>query len=410
MLNSNTKIGEGFNPSSRISNITVSEILKIDARANFLNKQGKPIVNLGIGEPDFDTPLNIKQAAKIAIDNGQTSYTALTGTPELKMAIQDKFKRDNQIEYALDEIIVSTGAKQILYNAFMASLEQGDEVIIPAPYWTSYADIIKICGGVPVIIDCGEDTNFLLTADDLEKAITNKTRWILFNSPSNPSGATYSEKTYRPLLNIILKYPKIWILADDIYEHIIYDGVEFVTPAQIEPKLKQRILTCNGVSKAYAMTGWRIGYGGGPKDLIKAMSIVQSQATSCPSSISQTAAVEALSGSQDEVYQRVELFKKRRNFVVSELNKLDNITCSMPSGAFYTFASCKGLIGKTTPNADILNTDSEICQYFLEQVHVAIVPGSCFGISPYFRISYAASQSNLSNAIERIGQAISKLK
>mgnify|MGYP001064776978 FL=1 len=295
-----TKIEEaGFKPASRIASIGVSTILQIGARANAMKRDGLPVIILGAGEPDFDTPDNVKEAAKAAIDRGETKYTALDGTPELKKAIAGKFQRENGVDYALDEITVATGAKQILFNAFMASINPGDEVIIPTPYWTSYSDIVEICGGVPVLIPCDAEAGFRLKADQLEKAITPKTRWLLLNSPSNPSGAAYSEADYLPLIEVLLRHPHVWLMVDDMYEHIVYDGFKFVTPVAIEPSLKSRTLTVNGVSKAYAMTGWRIGYAGGPKALIKAMAVIQSQATSCPSSVSQAAAVAALNGPQD---------------------------------------------------------------------------------------------------------------
>ena len=392
----------GFRPASRIAAIGVSKILQIGARAAAMKRQGLPVIILGAGEPDFDTPDNVKEAAKAAIDRGETKYTALDGSPELKKAISEKFRRENGVDYAPDEITVATGAKQILFNAFMASLDPGDEVIIPAPYWTSYSDIVEICGGVPVLIPCDAQAGFRLGAEQLERAITPKTRWLLLNSPSNPSGAAYSEADYRPLLDVLLKHPHVWLMVDDMYEHIVYEGFSFVTPAAIEPRLKDRTLTVNGVSKAYAMTGWRIGYAGGPKALVKAMAVIQSQATSCPSSVGQAASVEALNGPQEFLKERQESFRRRRDFVVSALNAIDGIDCRTPEGAFYTFAGCKGLIGRISASGRRIETDADFTDLLLEEAHVAVVPGSAFGLSPYFRISYATSQEELAEAMRRI--------
>lgn len=400
----------GFRPASRIASIGVSKILQIGARAAAMKREGLPIIILGAGEPDFDTPDNVKEAAKAAIDRGETKYTALDGTPELKKAVADKFRRENGIDYAPDEVSVATGAKQILFNAFMASIDPGDEVIIPTPYWTSYSDMVEICGGVPVLIPCDAEAGFRLKAAQLEKAITPKTRWLLLNSPSNPSGAAYGEADYRPLLDVLLRHPHVWLMVDDMYEHIVYDGFSFVTPAAVEPRLKQRTLTVNGVSKAYAMTGWRIGYAGGPKALIKAMAVIQSQSTSCPSSISQAASIEALNGPQDFLKERQESFKRRRDVVVAALNAIDGIECRTPEGAFYTFAGCGGMIGRATPSGKRIETDSDFTDYLLEAAHVAVVPGSAFGLSPYFRISYAADLSLLEEAMERIAAACLRLR
>jgi aspartate aminotransferase len=399
----------GFRPASRIASIGVSKILQIGARASAMKREGLPVIILGAGEPDFDTPDNVKGAAKAAIDRGETKYTALDGTPELKQAIAAKFKRENGVDYALDEITVATGAKQILFNAFMASIDPGDEVIIPTPYWTSYSDIVELCGGVPVLIPCDAEAGFRLKAEQLEGAITPRTRWLLLNSPSNPSGAAYSAEDYRPLLDILLQHPHVWLMVDDMYEHIVYDDFAFVTPVALEPRLKDRALTVNGVSKAYAMTGWRIGYAGGPKALIKAMSVVQSQATSCPSSVSQAASVEALNGPQDFLSERRESFRRRRDLVVSALNAIEGIDCRVPEGAFYTFAGCGGLLGKTTPKGKRIDTDSDFANYLLEEALVAVVPGSAFGLSPYFRISYATSEAELKEALRRIATACSAL-
>ncbi|ASQ05657.1 pyridoxal phosphate-dependent aminotransferase [Sinorhizobium meliloti WSM1022] len=399
----------GFQPASRISSIGVSEILKIGARAAAMKREGKPVIILGAGEPDFDTPEHVKQAASDAIHRGETKYTALDGTPELKKAIREKFQRENGLAYELDEITVATGAKQILFNAMMASLDPGDEVIIPTPYWTSYSDIVQICEGKPVLIACDASSGFRLTAEKLEAAITPRTRWVLLNSPSNPSGAAYSAADYRPLLEVLLRHPHVWLLVDDMYEHIVYDGFRFVTPAQLEPGLKNRTLTVNGVSKAYAMTGWRIGYAGGPRELIKAMAVVQSQATSCPSSISQAASVAALNGPQDFLKERTESFQRRRDLVVNGLNAIDGLDCRVPEGAFYTFSGCAGVLGKVTPSGKRIETDTDFCAYLLEDAHVAVVPGSAFGLSPFFRISYATSEAELKEALERIAAACERL-
>ncbi|WEX88789.1 pyridoxal phosphate-dependent aminotransferase [Sinorhizobium garamanticum] len=399
----------GFLPASRIASIGVSEILKIGARANAMKREGKPVIILGAGEPDFDTPDHVKQAAWDAIQRGETKYTALDGTPELKKAIREKFQRENGLAYELDEITVGTGAKQILFNAMMASINPGDEVIIPTPYWTSYSDIVQICEGKPVLIACDASSGFRLTADKLEAAITPKTRWVLLNSPSNPSGTAYSASDYRPLLEVLLKHPHVWLLVDDMYEHIVYDGFRFVTPAQLEPRLKERTLTVNGVSKAYAMTGWRIGYAGGPRALIKAMAVVQSQATSCPSSVSQAASVAALNGPQDFLKERTASFEHRRDLVVSGLNAIDGLDCRVPEGAFYTFSGCAGMLGKVTPSGKTIKTDTDFCAYLLDDAHVAVVPGSAFGLSPFFRISYATSEAELKEALTRIATACARL-
>lgn len=398
-----------FRPASRLAPIGVSEILKISGLASDLKREGRDVIVLGTGEPDFDTPEHVKDAAKRAMDSGATKYTALDGTPEFKATIRAKFRRENSLEFAQDEITVSAGAKQILFNAMMASLEAGDEVIIPTPYWVTYADIVLITAGKPVFVPCQEANGFRLTAEDLARAITPRTRWVMFNSPSNPSGATYSEADYRPILDVLIEHPHVWLMVDDIYEHIVYDDFRFVTPAAIEPSLRNRTLTINGVSKAYAMTGWRIGYAGGPSDLIRAMAVVQSQSTSCPSSISQAAAIEALNGPPDIVRERCRSFQARRDLVVAALNKIEGITCRMPEGAFYTFAGCAGLIGRNTPDGQHINSDADFAEYLLRSVGVAVVPGSAFGLAPYFRISYATSVMELEEACRRIARATSRL-
>ncbi len=388
-----------FWPAGRIAAIGVSEILKITGQAMAMKRRGEDVIILGAGEPDFDTPDHIKEAAARAMAAGATKYTLLDGTPELKAAIRDKFKRDNGLDFAEGQVTVSAGAKQILFNAMMATLDPGDEVIIPAPYWVTYADIVLIAGGKPVVLPCTESAGFKLTADQLERAITARTRWVLLNSPSNPTGAAYSEADYRPLLDILLRHPQVWLMVDDIYEHIVYDGFRFVTPAALEPGLHDRILTVNGVSKAYAMTGWRIGYAAGPKELIAAMAVVQSQSTSCPSSISQAAAVAALTGPQDLLAERRNSFQARRDFVVAALNAIPGLSCRKPEGAFYTFASCAGLT----------SDDAAFARHLLETAGVAVVPGSAFGLAPYFRISYATGMGELQEACRRIAVACGRL-
>ena len=399
-----------FRRAQRIAAIQVSEILRIGAVATQRRKEGRPIIVLGAGEPDFDTPDHVKEAAIRAIRSGQTKYTALDGTAELKAAISTKFRRENQLDYTSDEISVGAGAKQVMHNAFMATLDAGDEVILAAPYWTSYADMVLIAGGRPVPVICGEENGFRLKAADLEAAITPRTRWLLLNSPSNPSGAAYSAEQLRPILDVLLRHPQIWLMSDDIYEHLLYDGVPFATGAQLEPALKNRTLTVNGVSKAYAMTGWRLGYGGGPKALIEAMAVVQSQSTSNPCSISQAAATEALSGPQAIVTEWREAFQHRRDLVVQRLNAIEGISCRRPEGAFYTFASCAGLIGRRTPDGTLIASDAAFCRYLLDAHDLAVVPGSCFGLAPHFRISYAASEANLLEACERMALACKALQ
>ena len=398
-----------FRRACRLDPLEVSEILTIGAKAAEMKRQGAPVIILGAGEPDFDTPDHIKEAAAAAMHAGETKYTALGGTLELRQAIQAKFRRDNELDYGLDEIIAGTGAKEILFDAFMASLNPGDEVIVPTPYWTSYSDIVRIAGGEPVLVPCGSETGFRLTAEKLEAAITPRTRWLLLNSPSNPAGAGYSAADYRPLLDVLLRHPDVWLMADDMYEHITYGGFEFATPAQVEPRMKDRVLTVNGVSKAYAMTGWRLGYAGGPKELIAAMKVVQSQSTSHPSSVSQAAAVAALNGPQEVLAERRASFQARRDLVVEALNSIEGIDCPVPEGAFYTFANCAGVLGKRTPDGKLLETDADFCAYLLDQHDVAVVPGRAFGISPYFRISYATSEAELREALARIAVAVEAL-
>jgi len=399
----------GFVPADRIATLGVSEILQIGARAAAMKRAGRPTIILGAGEPDFDTPEHVKAGAAQAMAEGRTKYTALDGTPELKAAIAEKFRRENGVDYPVSAITVAAGAKQILFNALMASLNPGDEVIIPTPCWTSYFDIVRIAGGVPVAVPCDGAQGFRLTPGDLAAAITPRSRWVILNSPSNPTGAAYAEAYYRPLLDVLLAHPRLWLLVDDMYEHITYDGFRFVTPAALEPRLKDRILTVNGVSKAYAMTGWRIGYAGGPEALIRAMAVVQSQSTSCPSSISQAAAVAALTGPQELLAERAESFRRRRDLVVAGLNAIAGIECRVPEGAFYTFASCAGLIGAVAPSGRVIDSDRAFCAWLLDEADVAMVPGAAFGLSPYFRISYATSEAELREALARITRACATL-
>ena len=383
--------------SDSLKRIKPSPTIAVTQKARELRAAGKDVIGLGAGEPDFDTPNNIKNAAIKAIRIGDTKYTAVDGTPSLKKAIVDKFRRENKLTYSTDQITVGTGGKQVLYNAFMATLNKGDEVIIPAPFWVSYPDMVLLAGGKPKIVKCTEQEGFKLTAKKLKKAISKKTKWIILNSPSNPTGAGYTKKEIQGLARVLIRYKKVHILSDDIYEHIKYDNFNFFTIAQIS-KLKDRTLTMNGVSKSYAMTGWRIGYAAGPKDIIKAIRKVQSQSTSNPSSISQAAAVEALNGSQGFIKKRSKAFKERRDFVVKSLNNIKGINCLTPNGAFYVFPSCKGLLGKKTK----LKTDTDFVQKLLEKSNVAVVQGSAFGLDGYFRISYATSMKNLKKAVDRI--------
>ena len=396
--------------ANRLSRVKPSPTLAVTAKAAELKAAGKDIIGLGAGEPDFDTPEFVKEAAKTAIDNGKTKYTNVDGTPELKDAIIAKFKRDNDLTYTRDQITVGTGGKQVLFNALMASVNPGDEVIIPAPYWVSYPDMTLLAEGEPVIVNCSAENNFKLQAADLEAAITDKTKWLILNSPSNPTGEAYSWDEMKAITDVLLKYPHVYVMSDDMYEHLVYDGFEFCTPAQVEPKLFDRVLTCNGVSKSYAMTGWRIGYAGGPAELIKAMKKMQSQSTSNPSSISQAAAEAALTGDQTFLVERNSAFKERRDLVVSMINEAEGLSCTTPEGAFYVYISCAGCIGKTTPDGQTIETDEDFVTYLLETAGVAAVHGSAFGLSPFFRVSYATSTEILTQACQRIQQACSVLE
>jgi len=383
--------------SNSLKRIKPSPTIAVSQKARELKAAGKDVIGLGAGEPDFDTPDNIKKAAIDAIQRGETKYTAVDGTPALKKAIVNKFKRENNLDYMSEQISVGNGGKQIIFNAILATVNPGDEVIIPAPYWVSYPDIVLLAGGTPKIVKCSEKNNFKIIPSELEKNITNKTKWIIINSPSNPTGSGYTQKELEALGQVLKKNKNVFILSDDIYEHLTYDDFEFFTIAQIK-ELKDRTLTMNGVSKSYAMTGWRIGYGAGPKDIIKAMAKLQSQSTTNPSSISQAAAVQALTGTQDFIKTRSESFKDRRDFVVKYLNNIKGLSCLKPNGAFYVFPNCQKFLGKKTR----LKTDKDFVEKLLEESLVAVVQGSAFGLDGYFRISYATSMDNLKKALERI--------
>ncbi len=383
--------------SNNLKRIKPSPTIAVTSKAREMRAAGKDVIGLGAGEPDFDTPDNIKMAAIEAIKKGDTKYTAVDGTPKLKKAIQGKFKRENGLSYELEEISVGTGGKQVLYNVFMATLNPEDEVIIPAPYWVSYPDMVLLAGGKPKIVKCSEKNQFKITPEELKSAIGKKTKWLIINSPSNPTGSCYTKKEIENLSKILINNKHVFVLSDDIYEHITYDNFKFFTMAQIE-SLKDRTLTMNGVSKSYSMTGWRIGYGAGPKEIIKAVAKIQSQSTTNPSSISQAAAVEALNGTQDFIQTRANSFQERRDFVVKALNDIDGLSCLKPSGAFYVFPNCKKLLG----NKSKLKTDKEFVEKLLEKGEVAVVQGSAFGLDGYFRISYATSMDNLKKALDRI--------
>jgi len=388
--------------SRTLARVKPSPTIAVTTKAQELKAAGRDVIGLGAGEPDFDTPQNIKDAAVAAIAAGKTKYTAVDGIPELKQAICAKFKRDNGLDYVPAQVGVSGGGKQVLYNALMATMNPGEEVIIPAPYWVSYPDMVLLAGGTPVVVECGIEQNFKMTPDQLEAAITPNTKWLIFNSPSNPTGAGYSWDELKGLTDVLVRHPHVWVMTDDMYEHLAYDDFEFCTPAQVEPSLYNRTLTVNGVSKAYAMTGWRIGYAAGPEKLIGAMRKVQSQSTSNPCSISQYAAVEALNGTQDYIAPHNEMFVRRRNLVVEALNAIEGITCPVPEGAFYVYPSIAGLIGKTSAAGTLIENDEIFATALLEETGVAVVFGAAFGLSPNFRISYATSDENLVEACKRI--------
>ena len=400
-----------MNPlSATLSRVKPSPTIAMTAKAAELRRAGKDVIGLSAGEPDFDTPDHIRAAGIRAIEEGKTRYTAPDGIPELKEAVCAKFKRDNGLDYTPAQVSVGTGGKQILYNALMATLNPGDEVVIPAPYWVSYPDMVLLAGGTPVIAEAGVETNFKLTPEALEAAITDKTRWFIFNSPSNPTGAGYAWDELKALTDVLMRHPHVWVMSDDMYEHLAYDGFEFCTPAQVEPGLYDRTLTCNGVSKAYAMTGWRIGYAAGPEVLIGGMRKIQSQSTSNPCTISQWAAVEALTGSHDFIASNNAVFKRRRDLVLERLNAIEGITCPVPEGAFYVYPSIAGLMGKTSAGGAKIDSDEAFATALLEEEGVAVVFGAAFGLSPAFRVSYATSDEMLEEACTRITRFCGRLR
>ncbi|MBL0371942.1 pyridoxal phosphate-dependent aminotransferase [Rhizobium sp. KVB221] len=385
-----------------LSRVKPSATIAVAQKARELKAKGRDVISLGAGEPDFDTPDNIKKAATDAINRGETKYTAVAGIQELREAIAKKYKRENNLDYTAAQVIVGTGGKQILFNALMATLNPGDEVVIPAPYWVSYPEMVALCGGTPVFVGTTIENNFKLQPEDLEKAITPKTKWFIFNSPSNPSGAAYSHDELKALTDVLMRHPHVWVLTDDMYEHLTFDDFKFATPAEVEPALYDRTLTMNGVSKAYAMTGWRIGYAAGPIALIKAMDMIQGQQTSGTNSIAQWAALEALNGPQVFIENNKKVFQGRRDLVVSMLNQAKGLNCPTPEGAFYVYPSCAGLIGKTAPSGKVIETDEDFVTELLEAEGVAVVHGSAFGLGPNFRISYATSEALLEEACSRI--------
>ena len=395
--------------STRLSLIQPSPTLAMTAKASQMKAEGVDVIALSAGEPDFDTPDFVKDAAKVALDKGMTKYTPVDGLPVLKKAIQAKLAKDNNLSYDLDQIMAGTGGKQVIFNALMATLNSGDEVIIPAPYWVSYPDMVNLFGGVPKIVKCLEESGFKLTPDLLEEAITNNTKWLILNSPSNPTGELYSEEELAALGRVLIKYPHVMILSDDIYEYLVYDGKTFATLATIMPELKDRCLIVNGVSKSYSMTGWRLGYGAGPKPLIKAMTMLQSQSTSNPCSITQVAAAAAIDGNRDFLTGWCDSFAKRRDLTAQLISEIPGLSCRIPNGAFYLYINCEGVIGKMTPDGVKIETDNQFAQYLLSEAHIAVVSGDAFGLSPYFRVSYATSESVLTEACRRIRNAIEKL-
>ena len=395
--------------AERLSRIKPSPTNALTGKVLELKAAGRDIIGLGAGEPDFETPDNVKEAGIRAIREGDTRYTPIPGTIALRQAICGKLKRENGLDYAPDEVIVSCGGKQVLYNAFVATLDEGDEVVIPTPYWVSYPDMTLLAGGTPVFVDGKEELGFRITPEDLEAAIGPRTKWVLINSPSNPSGAAYTADELAALCEVVRRHEHVWILTDDMYEHILYDGFAFATPAAVDPSLKDRTLTVNGVSKAYCMTGWRLGYAAGPKELIRAMTVVQSQSSTHTSSISQAAAVEALNGPQDFLADNARVFQERRDLCISMLNQANGLRCGTPEGAFYLYISCAGTIGRKTPDGTAIGNDTDFVTYLLESEGVAAVQGAAFGLSPYFRISYAASNAELEEACRRIQKACAAL-
>jgi aspartate aminotransferase len=395
--------------ASRLARIKPSPTIAVTTKAAELKAAGRDVIGLGAGEPDFDTPDHIKEAAAKAMREGKTKYTAVNGIIELRKAISAKFKRENGLDYTPDQITVGCGGKQVLYNAIVATVDPGDEVIIPAPYWVSYPDIVLLCEGTPVFVDCPATNGFKMKPEDFERAITPKTKWVILNSPSNPTGAAYTRAELRALCDVLLRHPHVWVMTDDMYEHLVYDDFKFTTPAEVEPRLYERTLTVNGLSKAYCMTGWRVGYAGGPIQLVSAINKVQSQSSTHTSSISQWASVAALNGPQDFIPKHNKVFQERRDLVVSMLNQAKGLHCPKPEGAFYVYPSCAGTIGRKAPGGKTLETDEDFVTYLLESEGVAVVQGSAFGLAPHFRISYATSTSALEEACRRIQRACGAL-
>jgi aspartate aminotransferase len=396
--------------ADRLARVKPSPTMAITALATELKAAGRDVITLSQGEPDFDTPANIREAGIAAIQRGETRYTVFDGRIELKRAICGKFARENGLKYDPSQITVSSGGKQVLYNALVATLSPGDEVVIPAPYWVSYPEMVLLCDGEPVPVACSQNNGFKMRPEDLDAAITPKTKWLILNSPSNPSGAAYTEADLKALAEVLLKHEQVWVMTDDMYEHVIYDDFQYRTIAQVEPRLYERTLTVNGVSKAYCMTGWRIGYGAGPTQLIKAMGAVQSNSTANPCSISQAAAIEALTGPQDFIQKHKRLFQERRDLVVDWLNRVPGLHCPRPEGAFYVYPSCAGLLGKRTPDGKAIDSDEDFARYLLETEGVAVVHGTAFGLAPHFRISYATSNEELREACTRIERACRALQ
>jgi aspartate aminotransferase len=396
--------------AARLDRVRTSPTIAMSAKARELQATGRDIIDLSAGEPDFPTPAHVITAAEEAMARGETKYTDPDGSPALKQAVCDKFKRDNNLNYVPAQITIGTGGKQVLYNALMATLNPGDEVIIPAPYWVSYPDMVLLAEGTPVIVECTQENRFILQPDDLEKAITPKTKWIILNCPSNPTGAAYGWDELKKITDVLMRHPHVWVMTDDMYEHLVYDDFKFCTPAEVEPGLYDRTLTVNGMSKAFCMTGWRIGFAGGPKELIGAIRKIQSQSTSNPSSISQAASVAALYGPMEFLAKNNEVFQERRDLVCSMLNQAKGLNCPTPEGAFYVYPSCAGLIGKTTPEGKVLENDEDVAVYFLDTEGVAAVHGAAFGLSPHFRISYATATEVLEDACQRIQRACAALK
>ena len=396
--------------SNRLNNFKPSLTVKVSQKARELSSKGINIISLSSGEPDFDTPIHVKDEGVRAINNGFTKYTAVDGIDLLKLAITQKFKKENSINYDLNQITVGVGGKHVIFNLFMSTLNQGDEVIIPSPFWVSYPDIVSLCDGKPVVVNTSESNKFKMTPAELESKITNKTKWVIINSPGNPTGSTYSKEELAGLANVLLKYEDLWILSDDIYEYLIYDNLKFFNILNLEPKLYDRTFIVNGVSKAFSMTGWRIGYGAGSKEIVKSISKIQSQSTTNPTSISQMAAVKALNSEKTFLVDWIQQFSERRNYVSDYLNTIEGLDCIKPDGAFYLFISCSGLINKNTPDGKVIYNDIDFADFLLDHAQVAVVPGTAFGRSPYFRISYAASMELLIKACEKIRNAICKLK